>query len=608
MNRGSAARRRRQPWLAAMMAAFMAAAVSLCAWPGERPTVTIDELGAGLSIEGTWRFQPGDDLAWANPGFDDSQWRTGRMPKRWPNNGYPEQAQMGWYRLSLHIDPHALDDHGFAHGLGLRMGKVMSAYQVYANGHLLGGVGKMPPLARFNYDREAVHFLPRELVGPDGELVLALRVWGGSDAMARYWGGGPYRGEFSLGGYAEQVQGNFASNVASLVLFGLILGFGVYNLYLYHRNRQLKLYLWFGLTAVNVAVYSLMLTQWKFLLPLSFEALKAIEYGAVFMLPAVALQMLWALLGTPVSAWMRGYQLSFALFAFAGVIDPWPDTRPLALNYFQVWVLPVLFLGPALIWKSMRNGNAEARTLFLALIVFAATCINDIMIDLARLDSARMIHYGFAVVVVAMAVSLGNRFTTMLNRLEREVAERTEDLHRANEQLAEVARLDPLTGLLNRRGFTADAQREIQRVIRGADTFSVVLADFDHFKVINDRHGHGCGDKVLCRVARVLDQRRREVDLLGRWGGEEFILLLPETDGEGAAVAAESLRQAVEKSEFAYNGEVVSLTMTLGVATYRAGDTLDAVIQRADAALYHGKKAGRNRVMIGAQGGLSVIH
>jgi diguanylate cyclase (GGDEF)-like protein len=530
------------------------------------------------------------------------------MPQRWPDNGYPEQHQLGWYRLSLHLDPHALDDHGFAHGLGLRMGKVMSAYEVYANGRLLGGVGRLPPLARFNYDREAVHFVPRDLIGPDGELVLAVRVWGGSNAMARYWGGGPYRGRFSLGEYSSQVLGSIATHMPSLVLCALILGFGVYNLYLYQRNRQLKLYLWFGLTAVNVAVYSLMLTQWKYQLPLTFETLKSVEYGAVFMLPAVALQMLWALLGTRVSGWMRLYQFSFALFAFAGVTDPWPDTRPLALNYFQVWVLPVLFLGPMLIWNSMRAGNAEARTLFLGLIVFAATCINDILSDLARFDSPRMIHYGFAVVVVAMAVSLGNRFTTMLNRLEREVAERTDDLRRANEQLAEVARLDPLTGLLNRRGFTGDAQREIQRVIRGSNPFSIVLADFDHFKQINDRFGHSCGDKVLCRVTRVLNQRRREVDLLGRWGGEEFILLLPETDGEGAAVAAESLRRAVEKSEFAHDGEVVSLTMTLGVATYRPGDTLDAVIHRADAALYHGKKAGRNRVMIGAQGGLSVIH
>jgi len=600
-------RQGRASWSTRLVAGLLACLAPLLCLASEHPLVTEEDLLAGFSLEGQWRFQPGDELDWASPDFDDSNWQLMSVPGRWSGNGYPEHRQMGWYRLSLRLAPHALEAPSFINGMGVQFGKVLSAYEIYANGHLLGGAGKLPPLASAHYDEHKVHFLPREFIGPDGRLELALRVWGGSTAVVEHWGAGPYGGPFTLGDYRTQLQGSVTGNVPSLVLCGLFLAFGLNHLYLYQRNRQLKLYLWFGLTSINIAVYSMMLTQWKYLLPLSFSTLKTIEFGAVFFLPSIALQMIWALLGTPIRPWMRAYQASFMLLVFLGMTDPWPDTRPLALNAFHIWVLPVMVIIPGLLWRSMRAGNAEARTMFLGLMLFGVTCVNDILIDLVRLDSPRMIHYGFAAAMLAMAVSVDNRFTAMLNRLEREVAEHTEELRQANFQLARAARVDPLTGLLNRRGFVEDAEKEVQRVTRGSKSFALVLADIDHFKSINDLHGHSCGDQVLRRVAALLRQRLREIDIVGRWGGEEFIFILPETNTDGAAVVAEYLRLAVETANFQLEEEPLKFTMTFGIAIHQKGEKLDTTVHRADTAMYQGKEAGRNQVVIEQYRALSVI-
>lgn len=167
----------------------------------------------------------------------------------------------------------------------------------------------------------------------------------------------------------------------------------------------------------------------------------------------------------------------------------------------------------------------------------------------------------------------------------------------AETQLRELATTDPLTRLLNRRALRERVVLEDKRQQRDPRPLSFVLADLDHFKAINDQHGHEAGDQVLVRVAGALAQGVRDVDHLARWGGEEFLIVLPDTDEAAAAQVAGRLRQAVARLPRSGEAGGRPLTLTLGVAERAPGESTDQVISRADQALYKGKRGGRDQVV-----------
>jgi len=156
---------------------------------------------------------------------------------------------------------------------------------------------------------------------------------------------------------------------------------------------------------------------------------------------------------------------------------------------------------------------------------------------------------------------------------------------------------DSLTGLLNRRHFMALSSREETRSRRHDLVFSVLMLDIDHFKRINDTYGHPIGDLAIKALAAVCNKALRPHDILARFGGEEFVLTLPQTDREGALVVAERIRQAVEQNEVATEQGPVRFTVSIGVSTYRRGKAFDQVMETADQALYRAKEGGRNRVV-----------
>jgi diguanylate cyclase (GGDEF)-like protein len=572
--------------------------VSTSAWAARRdvPQLSAADIEKTHSLVGDWRFRPGDDPAWAAPGYDDSGWVDHRVPQRWPDGGFEGSNQFGWYRLTLKFDVSTGESRNYLSHIGVKLGKVMSAYELYAGGKLVGGVGKLPPLSEVNYDRKRVFFIPPSAFGADGTLVLALRVWGGSELSVSRWGAGPHEGDFRIGGFAELQEQTFLEELPGLMACCLFLGFGFYHLYLQRRNRQLATYLWYGLMAVDMGIYGLMSNQWRYQLGWSFVAYEKIELGAIYVFPALALQLMWSLLGLPVRPWQRAYQFSFVGIAVIVLVVPGLNFHFYSLTPWQLWTAALVVILPWLIIREARAGNREARTSVLGMLVFVFAAAHDILIDLAGWESTRLIVPAFGVILLSMAVSLANRFTTVFTDLEGEVAQRTADLRTANQKLVEVARLDPLTGVLNRRGFTEKVEDEIQRSLRTGREFSIALADLDNFKKFNDQNGHACGDYVLQKTAQLLAQSVRELDEIARWGGEEFVLILRETSADGASSAAETLRITVANHRFEYEGKSLAVTMTLGVATYRKGETLDACIARADAALYRGKEGGRNQV------------
>ena len=170
-------------------------------------------------------------------------------------------------------------------------------------------------------------------------------------------------------------------------------------------------------------------------------------------------------------------------------------------------------------------------------------------------------------------------------------------------ELEKRAARDSLTGMLNRGSFLAEFERALLRARRGGGSLGVAMFDLDHFKRLNDAHGHQAGDEVLRAVAASIQGSIRQPDILGRYGGEEFALVMPEADADAAMRVAERVRIAVQARAAQWQGSRLAITISGGVATFAAnGETPEALIAAADAALYEAKRAGRNRVLLAAAG------
>lgn len=161
-----------------------------------------------------------------------------------------------------------------------------------------------------------------------------------------------------------------------------------------------------------------------------------------------------------------------------------------------------------------------------------------------------------------------------------------------------LALIDTLTQLPNRKAYDQRALEECERWKRYGRPLTLAVCDLDHFKSINDKFGHLAGDKVLRIIAKTLRQRLRKSDFIARFGGEEFVILLPETDAQESLRALETLREAVAQCPFHFRDERVAVTVSIGIASFNTGTAPESVFERADAALYRAKDAGRNRCII----------
>lgn len=188
------------------------------------------------------------------------------------------------------------------------------------------------------------------------------------------------------------------------------------------------------------------------------------------------------------------------------------------------------------------------------------------------------------------------QLNTELAEAQRALTRQNHSLQRSHQQVLETSRTDALTGAANRRRFDERLLEEIERAKRGGASLSLALADVDHFKQVNDEFGHPAGDAVLKALVQTMRAGTRPYDLVARWGGEEFVILLPQTGMELAAMIADRIRAA-------FADQIVpavdrAITVSFGIAVARADDSAATLLARADAALYQAKTDGRNRVCI----------
>lgn len=237
-----------------------------------------------------------------------------------------------------------------------------------------------------------------------------------------------------------------------------------------------------------------------------------------------------------------------------------------------VWVpvLPMLFLF-----------LADLRTGLILCGMYLAMFVLGYLIHPHFYDTPRLVWHDWIQTVLAYVVATVFAVLYERSRLTNEKKLRIE------------ADFDHLTGVLNRRGVMAFVDKEVQRIERYKGNFCILLFDIDNFKSINDRYGHDVGDEVLKKLARDLQSRMRRTDCFGRWGGEEFIVVVPAIELEDALMIAEVLRRVIPTLDV---GEAGSITASFGVAQMQPGDSVDTVIQMADRALYLAKSRGKDQV------------
>jgi two-component system, cell cycle response regulator len=190
-----------------------------------------------------------------------------------------------------------------------------------------------------------------------------------------------------------------------------------------------------------------------------------------------------------------------------------------------------------------------------------------------------------------------------IKRLQDELDQKNRELEVVNKRLRKLSITDGLTELFNHRHVHQLLHEEFERSSRSGEPAAVAMLDLDRFKAINDTYGHPTGDVILYETARILRETAREIDMVGRYGGEEFITILPNTGEEEAAAFAERVRAAVEGHVYRDDANEIRMTLSCGVASFPAPevDTPEALLKRADEALYVAKESGRNRVVRASQ-------
>ncbi len=226
--------------------------------------------------------------------------------------------------------------------------------------------------------------------------------------------------------------------------------------------------------------------------------------------------------------------------------------------------------------------------LYLSLLVFKPHALTG------ALD---LIQTAAFVLVMAQIAIIGG----FISSLRQKLRERNQELKLAMAKIQELVDVDALTGVCNRRRLFEVISEESNRYSRSPGSFSLCLLDVDYFKDVNDTYGHQAGDTILRSIAQCVSKTLREIDCFGRYGGEEFLLVLPQTPLEGARIKAERVRRCIESLRFDEITPDLKITVSIGVAEFLPGEDTDATLARADQALYEAKHLGRNQVALSEQ-------
>lgn len=292
-------------------------------------------------------------------------------------------------------------------------------------------------------------------------------------------------------------------------------------------------------------------------------------------------------------SWRLGLSTAVLLFYIAArlvwpLLPQWHSSEIILIGFAFLSFIPIIFF-------SFHFGLRTALAITSALIIFHYI-LYQVGFFPNTFSPAIRFAYNAMLFFFALSTGMAVEYNRKLKTLVRQKGEAEQRLKAKNAELELIARIDPLTHLFNRKHFFEMADRTITQTETSKEKLSLILLDIDHFKNVNDTHGHLAGDALLAHLAHLLDASCYSCNTIARYGGEEFILLLSAKDQKSAQACAEKIRSLVEQTPFHYRESVMQITLSLGVSEYLCGrENIDKWIARTDAALYRAKNAGRNR-------------
>jgi len=536
-----------------------------------------------------------------------------KVPGTWKNKEAPDGKLPGTgyasYRLRILLDEGAGK-------LAIRTLTASTSFTLYADGTeaaSAGTVGTSASSSKPGYKPQVTELATPE----DGELDLILHI-----SNFHYRTGGPWR-HLWLGEAKELANLKWILDVKAFFIFGSLLIMFFYHLALFLLRRQDRHFLFMALFCLFVSLRALFTGEYAIvhLLPdLPFGLLIRIEYLSFFMAVLFAHQLFQSLYPDEYFPWQtRVVHIVTLLFSALVILTPIAVFTNSIFIYYVFAFLVSMYIA-VVCGIAFKRGRQGALIFLFGVLVMVGATLNDILYSSFIINTGNLADVGMIVFVFCQGLVISLRLTAAFTReellshqlaemnagLEMQVETRTAELRKAYESIKELSIRDQLTGCFNRLFLNEQFPKEIDRVLRYKRSLSVIMADIDHFKKINDAYGHQAGDKVLAEIGRIIiGSTRDKIDWAFRFGGEEFVILIPETDLEGATIVAEKLRRNIAEAVIETKAGPVSVTASFGVSGFasppaKSEVSMTEMMNEVDTLLYRAKEDGRNRVVAAA--------
>lgn len=543
-------------------------------------THNLDKEGV-MKLNGSWLFYHNAFVSYDEIISDDSAYvpELIYVPSDWNEqviNGAPVGSYAyGTYRLNIEVDP--VSDKV----LGLIVYDVLSAYQLFWNGELVAESGQI------STDQEGAigNILPKTIYIPvhQKDNTLTMYVSNYLQDAGGLWG------EVYVGS-AEDIHFMKLSSVALQMFFiGALLMMAFYHVVLFLLSRENKTSLVYGLFMLLLCMRELLVGERLFnhIFPgISFELRVSLEYITFYLSGMFFCAFLYYLYIDIFSKWIMKLIVTIMMtFTLITVFTP-VSFFSKTLNIFQ---LIVIFISIYLLYVVVRGFSFENEGSDLILagsIIVMAAVINDIlyterMIDTGYFVSAGVLFLAFCQSIVLAIINTKTHMQAI-------------DYAKRNVVLTKMAKTDGLTGLYNHSTIYRALAEEVHHALTTQSSLTVAMLDIDYFKNVNDQYGHKVGDIVLKEVSDLIGACIRDDDVLGRYGGEEFMLILPRTTIDIAERVLERIRETVEA--YPFNNGQVQITISIGAVSVTKNMPFTALVETADTMLYKAKNTGRNRV------------